>query len=250
MSARTKLTELCAVKKVKSADDMTDVIRSSGHLLTVLDEHWGLEAALLKLLCGATAESRASSTIMLALPSKDRDMEIAVALSVLEGHASSAAMKLSPPGVQASLKFIVTHLTNLNLGISMGVDLASCSKLARGALQQFEFFCVVDIGCCGAEKKLKGKEAYRRCFEHLLATLESGPVAQELFELLELYQWLAPPDRVAEVTELLKKLKSAAGPAKKKPRTAKTHYGGSSSSTAAADPSKGKAKEKAAAMFR
>ena len=124
---------MTAQRKVKSADDITDIIRTGGHLLSVLDPFWALEAALLRCLCGATAESRCSAAIFAALPSAERHFEVAQSLALLEAQVASAAMKLSPTGVQASLRFVCTHLTNLNMGISMEVSLDSCSKLARGA---------------------------------------------------------------------------------------------------------------------
>ena len=232
-----------------SADDLSEVIRHKGHLLAVIDEQWPLESALLKMLCGATADSRASSQIMLALPSPDRDTSVAQALSVLEGHAASQAMKLSPAGVQASLKFIVTHLGNLNMGIPLHIDLASCSKLARGALAAFEFFCVLPVPECGVKEQMKGREAYEKCFEHTLKTAETKePVHAEALDMLELYRWLSPPDREAEVTELiakLQKIREGEGAQAKRVRKTPVQEGGASSSSAPA----AKAKDRAIAMF-
>ena len=248
--ARKQFASFCAVQKVASADDLSEVIRQKGHLLAVIDEQWPIESAMLKMLCGATADSRASSQIMLALPSADRDTSVAQALSVLEGHAASQAMKLSPAGIQASLKFIVTHLGNLNMGIPLNIDLASCSKLASGALAAFEFFCVLPIGECGVKGQMKGREAYKKCFEHTQKVADTKePVKQEMIDMLELYRWLSPPDREAEVTELITKLQKAreagGAPAKKVRKTPVQEGGASSSSSAPA----AKAKDRATAMF-
>ena len=57
--------------------------------------------------------------------------------------ARYAMLNLSPTGALASLRFALTHLANLNKGTSMEVALDSCSKLARAALQAFQYLCLV-----------------------------------------------------------------------------------------------------------
>ena len=250
--ARAKLTNVCTVAKVKSADDLTEVMRTSGHLLAVLDDHWAMEAALLKMLCGATAESRAGLQMMVQLPSADRDVSILTALAALEVLSASPAMKLSPEGVQASLKFVLTHLGNLHLGISMEVDIRACSKLARGALEAFAFFCCLPEGNLGAKKKVKGRAAYEIVFTHSQKlAAEEQVVSPECFDTLTLFRWLAPTDREAEVAELIKLLsdRQIGEAAPKRARKAGAAASAASSSKDGSASSAGKAKQRAASMF-
>ena len=217
-----------------------------------MDPEWPLESAILKMLCGATAESRAYAHIFLALPSLDRDITVEASLGALEALCAAPAMKLSPVGVQASLRFVATHLSNMHLGLSLDVKFDVRSKLARGALQAFQFFCVLLEKQCGAPKTLKGQEAYQQMFEYALKMRQGGnPLEEELVDKLVLYRWLAPADREAEVQEFVaaveKELRDSENPKKKQKASAPA-----SSSAGPAESSnsaKQKAKERASAMF-
>ena len=117
-----------------------DVVKTSSALLRAHDSFWGLEGSMLRSLCGATAEQRAASQILAELPTKERDVVIADALARLQALAASPANKLSPQGVQAALTFIVKHLKNLGLGISITEKMDQMSALARRALFRFQLF--------------------------------------------------------------------------------------------------------------
>ena len=230
--------------KVASADEMCQVIKTSGHLLAVLDDKWALESALLKSLSGATAESRASHDILKEFPTKDTDVKMDHTIARLQTLKSSQALKLSPTNVQAALTFVLTHLGNLSMGISLDVTLASCSKLARAALAAFQFYCVLEIPGEGDEDpptKIRGEPAYKILFEHCLELTEQVKgVPAEMFDQLVLYRFLSPADRESEVVKLIDTLKQAGNVASKKAKLA--------AGKAAAKPAAGEASSSSSGM--
>ena len=226
--------------KVASADEMCQVIKSSGHLLAVLDDKWSLESALLKSLSGATAESRASYDILKEFPTADNDVKMEHTIARLQTLKSSQALKLSPTNVQAALTFVLTHLGNLSMGITLDVTLASCSKLARAALAAFQFYCVLDIiGEEDVPTKIRGEPAYKVIFERCLdLTTRSQDVPADMFDQLVLYRWLSPADRESEVVQLIDQLQKAGNVASKKAKLA--------AGKAAAKPAAGEASSSSA----
>ena len=105
--------------------------------MSVLDDHWILEASVLKLLSGAGAEARAALNILAELPREDRSVPLATAVAKLEAMSASQMMKMSPTGVQASLRYIVRLLGNLAMGLTIDEKPDTCSSLVRKAICQF-----------------------------------------------------------------------------------------------------------------
>ena len=115
------------------------VVRQHSGFLRILDDHWNIESSLLRALCGSSAETRAGTAVLQELPSQDRRVTPSAALARLEALEASSAMLLTPTGVQASVRFIVKHLQNLVLGVTLSESLDSCSSLVKKALSQLAF---------------------------------------------------------------------------------------------------------------
>ena len=210
-TARMKLGELTLAKRAKSADDFMEVVKSPGSLLRALDETWSLENALLRSLCGSTAEARVSTKILMGLPTRDREAKLEVACQRLEVMASSAALKLSPTGVQAGLRFIIKNLQALRMGITLSEKLDSCSALVKKALGMFAHF----LRCQNPTEPLEvlsGEDAYAVILTEVeQAHQDSREIPTEKIEELQLYIWLAPPGKFDAVAALIKELLKAVG---------------------------------------
>ena len=142
-SASAKFGEVVQAKRAKSADDLGEIVKATGGLCKALDDYWPIDLALLRMLCGSSAEQRASGKILSQLPSAEREVDMKQSLQQLEVMAASAGMRLSPVGLQASLRFIVKNLAALAQGITLSQKLDSCSALVKKALGRFAFFLAV-----------------------------------------------------------------------------------------------------------
>ena len=91
---------MCAARQVKSADDLSSVVRQGKLQLLCMNPFWEFEHSLLLSLCGATAESRAAAHILGQLPTGERHIKLSVVKTNLELLQSSDCMKLSPVSVQ------------------------------------------------------------------------------------------------------------------------------------------------------
>ena len=178
------------------------MIKTSGSLLKAMDPQWFVEAGLLRLLCGSSAESRASASILVCLPSADVHVSVPAALAALEVLNVSQSMKLSPPGPQAGLRYIIKTLSSLSMGITLTEDLKACSKLVRQALQRFQFFLVFTN-----EKKeeLKGEAAFEALLKFVSDCVgKKHEVTDEHFADLQTFAWLAPAGQEERVGKVLK----------------------------------------------
>ena len=241
--ARAKLADLCAVKRVKSADCLLEVTKAAGSLLVNMDEWWALEAGLLKSLCGATAETRACISILAELPSEDKHVDLKVSLARLEALSQSEAMKLSPTGIHAALRYINKALAQLVQGVCLAETLDACTPIVRKALNRFQFFLkFVDH----EDTTLLGESAYKAVWQHLERVVgEKKEVKQELFDKLQTYQWLAPGESATQVAELIKTIREGDQASKKKLKVtvaSSTSASASSSSTSACASSSTSAK--------
>ena len=238
-TSRGKFGEMLQARRAKSADDLVEVAKNSAGLCKALDDFWCIEQALLRMLCGSTAEARCSAKILGELPSASRDVDMATSLQRLETMSASAAMRFSPTGVQASLRFILKNLNSLQQGITLSQKLDSCSALVKKALNTFAHFLVMP----SPDKKgdtLKGEVAYAWLWKHLQeAKDKAAPIAGLEVEALQTFLWLAAPGTSEQISTFLKnhaEASSKAGKAVKKPLVASA--GGSSSSTSAAPAAK------------
>ena len=214
-NARAKLGELVLAKRAKSADDMCEVVRGNGALLRSMDDYWSLENALLRSLCGSTAEQRVSTSILSELPAADRGVEMARCLARLEAMAAAPSLKLAPIGVQAGLRFIIKNLAALVQGISLSENIKSCSSLVRKALCSFQFFLQIER----EDKKgefMRGEQAYAwlwtDCTKHIAAKKE---IKDFEAEQLELFIWIAEPGTHDAIVAFLKSRSDAAGKSEK-----------------------------------
>ena len=243
--ARLKLGELCLAKRVTSSDDMLDIVKVHGTLLHNMEEFWHLEAAILRDLCGTGAEARASVSILQCLPTADRHIEMAQSLQRLEALSASPAMRLSPTGVQVGLRYIVSQLSSMQMGVAMNADPDTTSSLVKKALQHFGFFLIVQVKEEGkkAPKVLKGEAAYSalvtQAGEDWTAKTEISPT---VFDQLQLYFWLCGPGLEAAAKQLIKEIAASESQAKKKAKTGGgvASVGGSSSSKSGAAGKEGK----------
>ena len=217
---------------------MLEVVRHNSGVLKAFDDWWALEQALLHSLCGASAETRASTKILLELPTAERHITLQQSLQRLEAMEGGQAIKMSPAGVSAALRFIVKNIGQLQLGIGL-TDMKTCSALARRALQNFQFFLV----CPDPKKKgsvLKGEAAYALMWSDVQkATAAAAEQDGQVLEDLETYRWLAAPGSEVAIADFLvayaKKQESKGG--------AKKAKGGGSSASGAASSSKDGAKK-------
>ena len=125
---------------MKSADDMAAVVKRHNHALLIMNGWWNFEHALLLSLCGATAESRASATILAELPTAERRRSIFEAKGALEFLQASEGFKFSPVNCQAGLKFVLKLLDTLHLGIPNEIVVEEVSSLARDCIASFQYF--------------------------------------------------------------------------------------------------------------
>ena len=236
------MCEITAASRAKSADDMLAVVRQNGTFLRSVDSYWEVEASLLRSLCGSSADTRAGIAVLAELPTAERRVTPAVALQRLQALESSAAMTLTPTGVQASVRFIIRHLENLNLGVTLAAQLDTCSSLVKRALQQFAFFLVVPVPGCKAKTILAGAAAFVVLHDLIADCLKKGhEVATSDLEKFQTYAWLAAPGSEDAVAEMVKKIVEAQGGSKKpKISAAAASVGGASSSTAPSKKSEGK----------
>ena len=194
--------------------------------------------------------------ILNELPTEERSVLLATALANLEALSAGQAMRMSPCGVQASLRYIVRLLGNLQMSITLDEKPESCSSLVRNAISQFSYFCeqIVDDGLEeGGKITLRGPKAYEALYFKLKNDLGCNKeVLPADFQRLQTFRWCAGPLHAAASLELIAELAKAEEPAKKK---SKASIGGSSSSKNATGSasSKGvvseKDKGKAAAML-
>ena len=220
---------------------MLDIMKTSGALLANMEDHWSLEQALLRLLVGSGAESRASCSILACLPGAEVEFTMQASLQRLELLAAKPAMKLSPPAVQAGMRFIIAQLKSLDMGVVMDMSPDSTSALVRKSMQQFAFFLSVEApGEEGEEAvTLKGESAYEFLLKKLKDALGSNAdIDPELYEKLQLYFWLAGPLE-AEAAALLKCIATAESQSKKRKKGDGPAAGGASdkSSSSTSKPS-------------
>ena len=110
-------------KQVTSSEDMLAVVRSHRKALDALGDMWLVDDALLRSLCGPTAEQRACASILAELPNDERRRTIVDAKQRLEVLSSSEAFRLAPDQVRAGLKFVLSKLQQLHIGLPLGCKL-------------------------------------------------------------------------------------------------------------------------------
>ena len=103
---------------------------------------------MLKMQCGATAEARAASAVMMILPSPDRKVTIQGALGHLELMKASEGNRMSPISVQAGLNYVLKVLQSLAMGISLETKSDEVSKMSRDCVWHFSA-----ISCAGQESQ-------------------------------------------------------------------------------------------------
>ena len=211
-----------------------------------MDDWWWLEAAMLRMLVGSGAESRAAVAILAELPSPVRRVEIAVALQKLEILSASAGMKLSPIAVQASLRFLVRQLANLKMGIPMNSETQTASNLAKKALQRFAHFLTAQ-NPDNPEEVFTGEKAYEVIATQARAALDKKTeITPATFTNLQIFHWCAGPELEHPAAELIKAI-AEKQPASKKAKVgagSASTEGGSTSSGAPADAKTKEAEEK------
>ena len=254
--SRQQLAQFLSARQVKSADDLSDVVKTIKHALLVMNHWWEFENALLLCLCGATAEARAAASIMILLPSEDRHVGIPQVRGQLEVLQASEQMRFSPVNVQAGLTFLLKLLGTMEMGIPLGINTEEVSKLARDCIASFGDFLVRDAPDAqdGEEVvgKVSGVQAYRSILGKIVTGLAGGlEVNIDDVHDLVLFRFLAPADVMHVVIEVIDKLGKTSPPSKK-PKTSgaasSTATASASSSTVAAKKSS-KAKERALAML-
>ena len=166
------------------------------------------------------------------LVGKDTSKKIEDSLAALEALALSSAMKLSPLGVQASLRYLCRSLSNLHAGCALDEKTDQVSGMVRRALGRFQYFmewpCPTKKGSV-----LRGDVAYEACFGVLSQDkLKGNPLDHAALEQLQLFLWLAGANQAA-VCELLKDSAAEIAKGSKKQKVAAK----SSSSSAAASSS-------------
>ena len=238
-------------KEVTSSEDMLGVVRHHRKALDALDDKWVVDDALLRSLCGPTAEQRACAQIMAELPSADRRCTIVDAKQRLEVLSASEAFRLAPDAVRAGLKFVLQKLQQLHLGLPLDVKLESMSQLARDCVVLFAHFLVRP----SAAEKGKFVSGYA-AFKTLLKGIEddlaaAAPVPQQDFQDLCLFRFLAQSDNSARMETAIEALQTAQ-PAEKKAKKASASEASSSTcapSASASTAAKDRAtRSKAAAM--
>ena len=221
------MAEFMAAKAVGNSEEMVSVVKASRKTLESSDEMWIIDDALLRSLCGATAEQRACASILAELPTAQRRITVIDAKQRLEVLAASDAFKLAPDHVIAGLRFVLAKLSLLHLGCPLEIKLDTMSKLARDCIQQFQHFLVRPGKNKG--EQISGEPAYREMVSTVTASIDQMEevAAQDSADVMK-FRWLAQSDKKAEVTRLIAALVVAQPPAAKKP---KASVGGSSSST-------------------
>ena len=139
-AARAKWAMHAKAKALLNADDMMTLVKQTSAALTLEDDGWRVEKAVLAQISGPAAETRMVQKVGEWFPAADRDADVDTVLNAVTAELNKAAMKFLPVEVKDGLELIAGWLTNLKTSSPIQISSARMVPLVQEAVRRMPFF--------------------------------------------------------------------------------------------------------------
>ena len=173
----------------------------------MLDNTFKIELALISMVSGEEAVTRASSKILAMLPDTDKIVDPKACLTALEKMQSDEATKLSPVHVQQSLKHVIELMSQMATETSLNKDLAQKSPLLQSVWTRMAFFLRFQVG----GKAFAGYEAMKMVVTEAETKHEAKKLTMSDIEYkhLDKFSWMIPADQITKCSDIKKAVQVA-----------------------------------------